>query len=74
MLAQPVTVVMAQRLMPEYKSILAGLMVGFSWGVVAVALSVIGVIAEKVGIINTLVVLFVLPIFATYYVRRLKTF
>lgn len=74
MLAQPVTVVMAQRLMPEYKSVLAGLMVGFSWGVVAVALSVIGVVAEKVGIINTLVVLFVLPIFATYYVRRLKTF
>ncbi len=74
MLAQPVTVVMAQRLMPEYKSVLAGLMVGFSWGVVAVALSVIGVIAEKVGIINTLVVLFVLPIFATYYVRRLKAF
>lgn len=73
MLAQPVTVVMAQKLMPEYKSVLAGLMVGFSWGVVAVALSVIGAVADKVGIINTLVVLFISPIFATYYVNRLRT-
>ena len=73
MLAQPVTVVMAQKIMPEYKSVLAGLMVGFSWGVVAVALSVIGAIAERVGIINTLIVLFIFPIFATYYVKRLQT-
>jgi FSR family fosmidomycin resistance protein-like MFS transporter len=72
MLAQPVTVVMAQKIMPEYKSVLAGLMVGFSWGVVAVALSVIGAIAERVGIINTLIVLFIFPIFATYFVKRLK--
>ena len=59
--------------MPAYKSVLAGLMVGFSWGVVAVALSAIGAIADKVGIINTLVVLFIFPIFATYYVNRLRT-
>ena len=72
MLAQPVTVVMAQKIMPEFKSIVAGLMVGFSWGIVAVALSIIGAIAEKVGIIQTLIVLFTFPIMATCFVKKLK--
>lgn len=72
MLAQPVTVVMAQEIMPKYKSIVAGLMVGFSWGVVAVLLSAIGIIAEKFGIINVLVIAFIFPVFASYFVKFLE--
>lgn len=71
MLAQPVTVVMAQRIMPKYKSIVAGLMVGFSWGIIAVLLSAIGVIAERFGIINVLVIAFIFPVLASYFVKFL---
>ena len=71
MLAQPVTVVMAQQIMPKYKSIVAGLMVGFSWGVIAVLLSAIGIIAEKFGIINVLVIAFIFPVLASYFVKFL---
>lgn len=71
MLAQPVTVVMAQEIMPKYKSIVAGLMVGFSWGVIAVLLSAIGIIAEKFGIINVLVIAFIFPVLSSYFVKFL---
>ncbi len=71
MMAQPVTVVMAQKLLPEYKSVVAGLMVGFSWGVVALLLSALGTIAEKFGIINVLVVLFIFPVISAYFVKFL---
>ncbi len=73
MLAQPVTVVMAQNILPEYKSVAAGLMVGFSWGIVAVILSFLGVVAEYFGIINVLIVLFILPLFAAYFVKYLDS-
>lgn len=71
MLAQPVTVVMAQQILPKYKSIVAGLMVGFSWGVIAVILSAIGIIAERFGIINVLIIAFIFPVLASYFVKFL---
>ncbi len=73
MLAQPVTVVMAQNILPEYKSIAAGLMVGFSWGIVAVILSALGIIAEHFGIINVLIVLFIFPVLSAYFVKYLDS-
>ena len=71
MLAQPVTVVMAQEILPKYKSIVAGLMVGFSWGVIAVLLSAIGIIAERFGIINVLVIAFIFPVLSSYFIKFL---
>ena len=71
MLAQPVTMVMAQKTLPEYKSIVAGFINGFAWGVVAIALSVIGISAQHFGITNVLIVLSCLPALSSYIIRFL---
>ena len=72
MLAQPVTMVWAQKTLPEYKSIVAGFINGFCWGIVALCVSVLGTFAEKFGIINVLVVISVIPALASYFVKYLK--
>ena len=72
MLAQPVTLVWAQRTMPAYKSIVSGLVNGFCWGTVALILSFLGLVAQKFGIINVLVVLTIFPIISSYFVRFLR--
>lgn len=72
MLAQPVIMVWAQKTLPEYKSIVSGFINGFSWGVVALCLSCLGMVAEKFGIIQVLVILTFLPVFASYFVKHLK--
>lgn len=72
MLAQPVTMVWAQRTLPEYKSIAAGFINGFCWGIVALCMSMLGAVAEKFGIMHVLAVLSVLPVFASYFVRYLE--
>ena len=72
MLAQPVTLVLAQKTLPKYKSIVAGFVNGFCWGVIALLMSVLGAIAQKFGIINVLIALSIIPLFASYYVRFLK--
>ena len=71
MLAQPVTMVMAQKTLPQYKSIVAGFINGFAWGVVAIALSVIGISAQHFGITNVLMVLSLLPAVSSYIIRYL---
>ena len=71
MLAQPVTVFMGQRIMPEYKSIIAGFMNGFAWGVVAILLSAIGLCAQHFGITNVLMFLALFPAICSYTVRFL---
>ena len=72
MLAQPVTMVWAQRILPEYKSIVAGFINGFCWGTVALIMSVLGMFAENFGIIPVLIIISTLPIFFSYFVRYLK--
>ena len=72
MLAQPVTMVWAQRTLPEYKSIVAGFINGFCWGIVALCMSILGAVAQKFGIINVLVLLSIVPAVSSYYVRFLK--
>lgn len=71
MLAQPVTMVMGQTILPKYKSVVAGFMNGFAWGVVAILLSFIGLTAQQYGITNVLVVLSLFPVFATVLVKYL---
>ncbi|MBE7711981.1 MAG: MFS transporter [Cyanobacteria bacterium SIG31] len=72
MLAQPVTLVWAQKIMPEYKSIVSGFVNGFCWGTVALILTGLGAIAEQFGIINVLVVLSLIPMFTAFSVKFLK--
>lgn len=74
MLAQPVTLIWAQKILPEYKSIIAGLVNGFCWGTVALALSFLGFVSEKFGIMNVLIALTVLPVFCSYYIKFLKKY
>ena len=72
MLAQPVTMVWAQRTLPKYKSIVAGFINGFSVGTVALCMSVLGAVAQKFGIMNVLIILSTVPAMASYFVKFLK--
>lgn len=72
MLAQPVVMVWAQRTLPEYKSVVAGFINGFCWGLVAICMSFMGAVAQKFGIMTVLVSLSVIPALASYYVKYLK--
>src|SRR5574344_131197 len=71
MLAQPVTLVMGQTILPKYKSVVAGFMNGFAWGVVAISLSLIGLTAQKYGITNVLIILSILPVLSTRIIKYL---
>lgn len=71
MLAMPVTMVIAQRLLPEYKSIVSGFINGFSWGVVAIFLTIIGFSAQKFGIANVLLIVSFFPVIFSYLVKFL---
>ena len=72
MLAQPVILVWAQKTLPEYKSISAGFINGFCWGVIALVMSVLGAIAQHFGIINTVIVLSGIPVLFSYIVKYLN--
>ena len=65
-MAMPVTMVMAQSTLPQYKSIIGGFINGFSWGVVAIALSIIGFVAQAKGIVPVLIVITLIPALASF--------
>lgn len=70
--AVPVTMSMAQRVLPQYKSIIGGLINGFSWGVVAIAMTIIGFIANATDIATVLAVIAFIPaICSLFTVKRL---
>lgn len=71
MLAQPVTMVMAQRILPDYKSIVSGFINGFTWGIVALFLAVVGFCAQSFGIAKVLFILAFAPAIASYLVKYL---
>ena len=64
--------VWAQRTLPEYKSIVAGFINGFCWGIVALCMSILGAVAQNFGIMNVLVGLSVIPAISSYFVRFLQ--
>ena len=66
---QPVNVVMAQKLLPEYKSLISGVVGGFTWGVVGIMLPLIGFITEKIGILQTLAFVSLIPLIFCYWVK-----
>lgn len=71
MMATPVTMVMAQNVIPEYKSIISGFINGFSWGIVAIAMSLLGFVAEKFGIQNVLIFVSIIPAVCSILVKEL---
>ncbi len=71
MLAQPVTMVMAQSVLPQYKSIMGGFINGFAWGIVAIFMSAIGFIAQTKGIIPVLIVVSIIPAIFSKMVKYL---
>lgn len=71
MLAQPVVLVMAQRILPDYRSIVSGFINGFAWGIVAVFLSLIGFSAQAFGITNILLIVSIVPAISAFLIRFL---
>lgn len=71
MLAMPVNMVMAQKIMPEFKSIIAGLINGFSWGIVAIFLTMVGYAAQNFGIPKVLLIVTFIPAIFSYFVKFL---
>lgn len=69
--ATPVTMSMAQRVLPQYKSIIGGFINGFSCGIVAVAMSIIGYIAQATSIVPVLVIISVIPAICSILVKYL---
>ena len=71
MLATPVTMLMAQNVLPEYKSIISGFINGFSWGVVGIVMSAMGFVAENLGITNVLIGVSIIPAVCSIMVKEL---
>lgn len=71
MLAQPVILVMAQRILPDYKSIVSGFINGFAWGVVAVILTIVGFSAQKFGIAKVLLIISFVPAIFSFLIKLL---
>ena len=72
MLAVPVTMNMAQNILPEYKSIIGGFINGFSWGIVAIIMSMNGYLAQAFGITKVLLIISFIPaIFSVTFVKYL---
>ena len=61
MMATPLTMLMAQNVLPEYKSIISGFINGFSWGIIAIVMSALGFVAENFGITNVLLGVSIVP-------------
>ena len=68
-LAVPVNMSLAQRLMPEFKSMIAGFIGGFSWGVIGLILPLISVIAENCGIMKILLIISFIPVLFSYFIK-----
>lgn len=71
MLAQPVMLVMSQRILPKYKSIVSGFINGFAWGVVAIFLTIVGFLAQTFGITKVLLIISFIPAIFSFLVRFL---
>ena len=72
MMASPVIMLLAQNLAPQYKSIISGFVNGFAWGVIAVLMSGLGLIAQNIGITNLLFWVSIIPVFASLSIKKIK--
>lgn len=70
MMATPIIMVTAQNVIPPYKSIIAGIINGFSWGVVAIFMSCAGFWAQAKGIETVLLSVAFVPALLSFFVVR----
>ena len=68
-LTQPVNVVMSQKLLPKYKSMISGIVGGFTWGIVGIMLPLLSLFAQKVGIMTGLCTMALVPLIFCYWVK-----
>ncbi|MBO5947274.1 MFS transporter [bacterium] len=71
MLSVSINMVLAQKHLPQYKSIIAGFIGGFSWGLVGITLGLMGYIAQIIGVEKLLMSLSLLPFLCAYFLRYL---
>ena len=67
-LTQPVNVVMSQKLLPKYRSMISGIVGGFTWGIVGIMLPLLSLFAQKVGILTGLCTIACVPLIFSYWV------
>ena len=72
MMAFPVTMYLAQNVLPQYKSVISGFINGFSWGIVAICMTIIGFAAQNFGITKVLLIVAVIPAICSPLVRKLN--
>jgi len=72
MMASPVIMLLAQNLAPRYKSIISGFVNGFAWGVIAVLMSGLGLVAQNIGIANLLFWVSIIPVFASLLIKYIN--
>ncbi len=70
-LAVPVNMSLAQKLMPDFKSMISGFIGGFSWGVIGLILPFISHLSEIFGIINLLLVITFIPFAFSFFIKYL---
>ena len=71
MMAAPVIMVTAQSIFPEYKSIIAGFINGFSWGIAALFMSAAGFQAQVYGIMPVLIIIAFIPAVCSPVVKKI---
>jgi FSR family fosmidomycin resistance protein-like MFS transporter len=71
MFSVAVNIVIAQKVAPENKGMISGIIGGFSWGLVGLTLTPLGFLAEKFGITNVLAVIAFVPLFGALLVNYL---
>lgn len=71
MFASPITMNLAQNVLPQYKSIIGGFINGFSAGIVAILMSLLGFVAQQTDIMPVLVGISVIPAGCSYMVKLL---
>lgn len=70
-ITQPVNVVMSQKILPKYQSLISGVVGGFTWGIVGVMLPVISKFTEYTGILNGLLIISLIPIVMCIWVKEI---
>lgn len=69
--AVPINMSLAQKLMPEFKSMISGFIGGFSWGIIGLILPLISLISEKLGIMPILLIMTFIPAIFSYFIKFL---
>ena len=70
-LAVPVNMSLAQKLMPEFKSMISGFIGGFSWGVIGLILPFISHLSQSIGIMKILLIVTFIPLVFSFFIKYL---